>query len=196
MGGDRVIAWLEYYPALTLTRLPHADAIVVLGGGVYRNAPEYGGDTVNSADLERLRYAAHLYRACRLPIIITGGHPGGGESEATVMRQVLQQDFNVPVQWVETAARTTWENAHNTRALLPKRIHTVFLVSQAWHLPRAVSSFDRAGFTTIPAGTGYGLTRPWRWSDLFPQPEGWTNSYLALHEIIGMGWYRIKSIVN
>lgn len=36
-----------------------ADAIVVLGGGTYFNAPEYGGiDTVRALSLARLRYAA------------------------------------------------------------------------------------------------------------------------------------------
>src|SRR5690606_37686745 len=35
-----------------------ADAIVVLGGGRDVAAPEYGGDTVGAATLERLRYAA------------------------------------------------------------------------------------------------------------------------------------------
>src|SRR4051812_9331566 len=37
-----------------------ADAIVILGGGSYRNAPEYGHDTVSSGSLERLRYGALL----------------------------------------------------------------------------------------------------------------------------------------
>src|SRR5262249_31379457 len=38
------------------------EAIVVLGGGTYFEAPEYGSDTVNPLTLVRLRYAAHLYR--------------------------------------------------------------------------------------------------------------------------------------
>src|SRR5689334_21018893 len=35
-----------------------AGAIVVLGGGTYARAPEYGGDTVSRPSLERIRYAA------------------------------------------------------------------------------------------------------------------------------------------
>src|SRR5262245_59345318 len=42
-------------------------AIVVLGAGIYSNAPEYQGDTVNALALWRVRYAAHLYRALRKP---------------------------------------------------------------------------------------------------------------------------------
>jgi uncharacterized SAM-binding protein YcdF (DUF218 family) len=33
----------------------NAQAIVILGGGSYMNAPEYGADTVSSSTLERLR---------------------------------------------------------------------------------------------------------------------------------------------
>jgi hypothetical protein len=39
---------LEHTPALQLDRLPtDVDAIVVLSGGTYCNAPEYGKDTVS-----------------------------------------------------------------------------------------------------------------------------------------------------
>ncbi len=50
-----------------------AAAIVVLGGGKSHDAPEYGGDTVRSATLLRLRYAAHLQRLTRLPVLVSGG---------------------------------------------------------------------------------------------------------------------------
>ena len=50
-----------------------AQAIVVLGGGRYPVAPEYGGDTVSSSTLVRLRYAAHLHRQTGLPILVSGG---------------------------------------------------------------------------------------------------------------------------
>ncbi len=72
-------------------------AIVVLGGGAYIAAPEYGGDTVNSHTLVRLRYGAHLHRVLRKPILVSGGfHRGGSGSEARAMKQVLQGEFQVP----------------------------------------------------------------------------------------------------
>jgi uncharacterized SAM-binding protein YcdF (DUF218 family) len=47
--------------------LRRAQAIVILGGGSYYAAPEYGGDTVGSASLVRTRYGAKLARetGCR-----------------------------------------------------------------------------------------------------------------------------------
>jgi len=51
-----------------------ADAIVILGGGVRSQAPEYGGKpNLNAAELERLRHGARLHRATGRPILVTGG---------------------------------------------------------------------------------------------------------------------------
>src|SRR5947209_7399292 len=46
-------------------------AIVVLGGGSYLQAPEYGQDTVSWATLERVRYAAHLHKRTKKPLLVT-----------------------------------------------------------------------------------------------------------------------------
>ena len=50
-----------------------AGAIVILSGGVYVNALEYGSDTVTALTLERLRYGARLHRQTGLPVLVTGG---------------------------------------------------------------------------------------------------------------------------
>jgi hypothetical protein len=77
-------------------------AIVVLGGGTYFNAPEYGGDTVGERTLARVRYGAALYRATGKPLLVTGGSPEGRPTgEARQMQAVLTREFNVPVRWME-----------------------------------------------------------------------------------------------
>jgi uncharacterized SAM-binding protein YcdF (DUF218 family) len=48
---------LEPYPPITEAQLQQVQAIVILGGGTYYAAPEYGGDTVGRATLERICYA-------------------------------------------------------------------------------------------------------------------------------------------
>ena len=67
------------------------------------------------------------------------------------MKAALETDFAVPVAWSEDASRTTWENAVFTARLLrPAGIETVVLVSQAWHLPRAIWAFERVGVAALP----------------------------------------------
>ncbi|MEQ1668433.1 MAG: YdcF family protein [Sulfuriferula sp.] len=190
--ANRLLAQFEHYSALDLAHLPPADAIVILGSGTYFDAPEYGGDTVSRYALERLRYGARLARASHLPVVVSGGNPAGGTPEAYLMRDTLQQDFNVPTAWTEPTSNTTWDNARNSRALLPANIKRIYLVTHAWHLPRAIYAFERAGFNVIPAATAYSLPQHISPLDFIPQPRGLTHSYFAIHEAIGLIWYQIK----
>lgn len=171
-----------------------ADAIVVLGGGRSYDAPEYGGDTVNDSTLERLRYGARLHRTSGLPLLVTGGSVFGEDvAEAELMRQVLQEDFHVPVAWVEPRSRTTYENAAYTRATLaPTGVRRIVLVTQAYHMPRAVWAFQHVGMEVIPAPTGY--TRSYSSVKVFgllPSLRGLSLSSRAAHEWLGFLWYRL-----
>jgi uncharacterized SAM-binding protein YcdF (DUF218 family) len=186
---------LEGKPSATDTGKPLADAIVVLGGGTYFHAPEYGGDTVSAATLERLRFAARLQRETGKPILVTGGAPlGNSTSEAAQMKQVLEQEFNVPVRWAEGASDNTLENARLSRQILKQAgIDRIYLVTHAWHMPRAIRAFQTAGFQVIPAATAY--TTRYR-TDLLafvPSAHALYDSRKFMHELIGMLWYQLKS---
>lgn len=189
--GRLLIGSLETTPPLDLHQPVQADAIVVIGAGIYHKAPEYADDTINAAGLERLRYTARLYRTTHLPVVTSGGHPEGGTAEATVMAEVLRDDLHVPVIWTETTSRTTRENALDCRQILPADVHTIVLVTHAWHMPRAAWSFRKAGFQVIPAPTGFIGSPPHRWQDWTPQPDGWNATTLAMHEWIGRIWYQL-----
>lgn len=168
-------------------------AIVVLGGGTYYNAPEYGGDTVNILALERLRYGARLYRVTGKPLLVTGGSPDGGVAEGTLMKEALEQDFRVPVCWVETASLNTRENAiFSARILKQSGVNTIYLVTQAWHMPRAQREFERAGLKVIPAGTGFTTHKELGATDFLPKAKDLLKSYYALHEGIGWVWYSLQ----
>ena len=73
--GSSLRAWIEPGQPPALGSLRQAQAIVVLGGGTYFAAPEYGGDTAGTFTLERLRWAARLHRDTGLPLLVTGGAP-------------------------------------------------------------------------------------------------------------------------
>src|SRR4051794_23933566 len=103
-GAKLLAAPLENLSApLVSARGAGAQAIVVLGGGRLKNAPEYAGqDSPSLVELARLRYGAKLHRETGLPLLVTGGTPdGSSESEAAVMARVLRDDFAVPVKWLE-----------------------------------------------------------------------------------------------
>ena len=173
-------------------------AIVVLGGGTYFSAPEYGRDTVSSATLVRLRYAAHLQRAVNKPVMVTSGAPQGNPvSEAELMKQVLETDYGIPVRWTEKDSRNTLENARlSRRALDAAGIQRIYLVTHAWHMPRARLAFEHSGFTVIPAGTGYSTRYKRSALDFLPNASALLDSSLVFHEVIGIGWYHLRILLG
>ncbi len=173
-------------------------AIVVLGGGKYHVAPEYGGDTVLGATLIRLRYAAYLQRQTGLPILVSGGSPeGSAQSEAELMQRTLQNEFSVPVRWVEGGSANTLENARlSYRMLAAENIRTIHLVTHAWHMPRAQLVFEAAGFKVIPAATDYTTRYRLTILDVLPNALALRNNALFFHEIIGIVWYRLRLILR
>lgn len=193
---DGAFTQLEQRDAALRAPLPAAEAIVILGGGSYFNAPEYGGaNTVSEAALPRVRYGAHLYRATQLPILVTGGAmQDGASSEAAQMRDVLEDDFQIPVRWLEEHSINTLENARNSYAILqPLGIHKIYLVSSASHLPRATRVFEQAGFTVIAAPTAFNTPDTFGVMRFVPRAKTLLASKIFMHELIGLLWYRIKS---
>ncbi len=193
-GSTLLQAWET--PATVSGDYPATAAIVVLAGGRYRQAPEYGGDTVNAMSLVRLRYAATLHRRSGLPILVSGGSPdGAATSEAQAMRETLENEFAVPVRWSEKRSANTLDNARNTREILAaENIRHVVLVTHAWHMPRARLAFERSGFEVIAAPTAH--TTPGRMTvlDFLPDAGALLKSALFFHEVIGTVWYRLRLI--
>lgn len=176
-----------------------ADAIVILGGGTYFHAPEYAGqDTVSDQALLRLRYGARLQRETGKPILVTGGRPlGNSVSEAQQMRAALEQDFQVPVRWVEDASDNTFDNARYSYQTLQKTgVRRIYLVTHAWHMPRSADVFRRAGFEVVEAPIAF--TTRYR-TDLLafvPRADSLRDSKIFVHEVIGLLWYRVKLAIS
>ncbi len=175
-----------------------AEAIVILGGGSYFHPPEYAQDTVSRETLLRVRYGAMLHRQTGKPILVTGGAPlGNAGSEGQQMQAVLQHEFQVPVRWTETTSRNTLENAqHSAQLLHAAGIKRIYLVSHAWHLPRAIPVFQQAGFEVIPAPTAYTTRYQTNLLTFLPNTDALQKSKIFSHEIIGLIWYRLKTCAS
>jgi uncharacterized SAM-binding protein YcdF (DUF218 family) len=189
--GRALMAPLESHPPITPTQLRQVQAIVILGGGTYFDAPEYGGDTVGIATLERLRYGARLARTSRLPLLVTGGAPVGGRPEGELMREVLEGEFGVTVRWVESASQDTTENAALSATMLKAAgVTRIALISNGWHLPRAIPLFERQGLAVTPAPMAFSTAPPAGWTGFLPGSFG--TSREALHEYLGRLVNRLK----
>lgn len=174
------------------------EAIVILGGGMYFQAPEYGGqDTVSKQTLLRLRYGARLQRETGKPILVTGGNPLGKVPEAQQMRAVLEQDFQVPVRWIEDASDNTLENArYSLQILQPAGVRKIYLVTHAWHMPRSADVFRRAGFEVVEAPTAFTTRYRTDLLTFLPRAESLRDSEIFVHEVVGLLWYRVRLAIS
>jgi len=172
-------------------------AIVVLGAGIQMDSPEFGADSPTMNTLSRLRYGAHLHRVVNKPVLVTGGIVPGYRPEAPVMKATLENEFRVPVRWVERRSRNTLENARYSREILDAEgIRTIYLVTQAWHMSRARLAFEHFGFTVIPAATGYSRSTPLTVLDFVPSADALLTNSRSFHEVIGIGWYHLRFLLG
>ncbi len=178
---------LQPHPPVSAEQLARAQAIVIVGGGVYHGAPEYGGDTVSRSSLERIRYGTLLQKQSGLPILVSGGAPFGGRPEAEAMKETIERELGGKVRWSENRSRDTGENASLSAATLwPAHIKRIVLVSHAWHLPRAVPLFEKQGLEVIPAPTVFANWPEFSAEWFLPSAEALLRSSLALHEWLGI----------
>lgn len=183
----------HYYPVLKADDLDkHASVMVVLGGGGTL-APEYGVTyTVSPDALSRLRYAAYLHRKTQLPIVISGGNPEARTlaegTEAEWMLKTLKEDFLVPAVIGEKRSTNTADEAiYLTSFFKHHSIQKIYLITNAWHMPRSVFAFRRTGVEIIPAPTGFTqILSNHALLNYLPSRAALEESTIALHEYMGI----------
>ena len=168
-----------------------AQAIVVLGGGMHRTAPEYASAQANAPTAARLRYGMHLARASGLPLAFAGGvgwSSAGLESasEASTATQ-LARESGATLHWLDDQSRDTAENAARLQELMqPDGVTRIALVTHAWHMPRSQRLFEQAGFTVIPAPMGFILPLARPLLEWLPSSDGLTASRHVLREWLAL----------
>jgi uncharacterized SAM-binding protein YcdF (DUF218 family) len=92
---------------------------------------------------------------------------------------------------LESASRTTFENAVFSKALPGVDTSQAWLlVTSAWHMPRAMAAFERAGWqvTAYPVDFRAGQATPWTQYSMDGGVKKWR---IGLHEVIGLWIYRL-----
>ena len=167
-------------------------AIIVLSADARYG--EGGPEAVGPLTLERLVEAAKQQRRLGLPILVSGGPPGYGErSLAALMSKALEEHFAIPVRWREDRSRNTYENATFSAAILRQAgVGSALVVAHPWDMARALWSFRAVGYPVAPLPTPGGRELSFSPAALLPQIPALKDSYYALHELIGLGWYRLR----
>ena len=192
-GSSWLVAPLEgRHPAFSPEELPKADAIVVLGGAMDGESRfGRGGDFNNAAD--RVFTAAELYNAGKAPaILLSGGSEPPNRTEAELMADKLVA-LKIPkaALILETASRTTYDNAINAGKILKQAgFSHILLVTSGAHMRRSLALFEKQGLQVTAAATDHQLPK------FAPVVPGWLPTYYrlarssrAIHEYVGYWVY-------
>jgi uncharacterized SAM-binding protein YcdF (DUF218 family) len=175
------------------------DGIIVLGGSYDSVSHAYASVIVLEEDTEPMAVMVDLARRYpRAKIIFSGGTSpswGPGPSEAAIVERYFVS-FGIPAERISIEERslTTEENASFTAKMVrPSPSSRWLLVTSAYHMPRAMVAFRKAGFNVVAFSVGQ---RTHGWGQLWWPSSTATDNLrrldIAIHEWVGLIDYRLS----
>jgi uncharacterized SAM-binding protein YcdF (DUF218 family) len=173
------------------------DGIIVAGGIINPKLSRDRGHPVIGGAVERLTAMAKLAKLYPYAkVIFSGGsgdplHPNLKEAHyiAPFMADLgLNSDRII----YEDRARNTAENAQITLKIAePKVGDTWLLVTSAFHMPRAISTFRKAGWNIQAYPVDYNTSQNFQWQFFFNFSAGLMQINHFAHEVVGLIVYKI-----
>ena len=170
----------------------HVDGIILLGGDESPRITDARKEPSAIGSASRyLKFAALARQYPDAKLVFTGGSdllvPYQKMKAADVARQILE-NIGVPPERMmyEDMSRNTHENAVFTADIVhPKPEQNWLLVTSAFHMPRSMGIFRKAGWNVFPAPTAYltdGSLPPFE----FDFRMHLYRASIALHEYVGL----------
>lgn len=198
--SDRLLYSLESQnPRLDVKDLSSLDIIVVLGAGYHPS-----GGYRESGELSGLAYArvfggvkAFKNSGAGTLAFCEGLQDHAKESGAEVMKAfALELGVDEDKIITEDKSQNTMENCTKLKGLLaPKKQRNIGLVTSALHMPRSERVFRQVfeEDTIVPVPVGYLYTPKQEFlKHIIPSARALQTSTEAVHEWIGMFWYKIR----
>jgi len=177
--------------------------IIVLGGG-FEGAVNLarGGYELNDSGDRMVEAAILARRYPQAKVVVSGGNGSlllAGEGDADSAPRLLTALGVAPERLVlENRSRDTWENAAFSRDMVkPQPGRTWLLVTSAFHMPRAMALFRKAGFDVVAWPADYkttGTERPGLTQD--NQLDSLRNASIGIREWIGLIAYWLAGRID
>jgi len=198
--ADLLLVPLESrYPPVKVP--PHADAVVVLAGMVDTKAAR--GEQVEMGEAaDRILAGVQLVRQGYADYLLIAGGSGDlfdqSVSEALILRR-LAIKLGVPAGRIllDKTSRNTHENAVQAKAVLEEAgLSKIILVTSAFHMPRSMGCFRKAGLDPLPYPVDF-RSRQGRYDpfSLLPNVSNLDRSSLALKEYVGLIAYKLQGYI-
>ncbi|MGP8154504.1 MAG: YdcF family protein [Smithella sp.] len=170
------------------------DVIVVLGSGTKQiNSLK---DTFDS-EIESLRllHAVTVYNKRGAQYFVCSGKGDGKSSEAETMAK-LAEKLGMPKEKIriEPNSKNTSENASNFNKMFSNKNVNIGLVTSAFHMKRSEGEFKKYFNNVLPLPAHYLYSSPGGNVVIryIPQSEELYKTSIAIREIVGQRWYRLK----
>lgn len=204
--------WLSTTPAIGHLLLLHLESVqsplrvetqkgrtavvAVLAGGDPFDVTSPDEWQLNLASLRRTLAGAGLWKETGGELLVLGSVRSEATPVAKRMAQLAQ------VTGVEPDAIRVLPDSFNTYQnlvdLAAQDLHDrpVFLVTSAWHMPRALAVARALDLKVIPVAADYRGKRDLTWWAWIPGNGGWPITQLALHEYAGLAYYRWRGWIE
>jgi len=182
--ADALVRPLEnHYPVWSGEPIEAVQAIVILGSGAWGGAPTDPAADLRARASARMAGGVQLARTHPdLPVLV------GGMTSASEMRAWGEAVGGIPGERfiLLDESKTTEEEAQDAANEIAER--SVFLVTSAMHLPRAVVEFEAAGFAVIPVPVDFRQSgsKGFALFQFIPHGDAWGKTQDAIHEYLGL----------
>lgn len=195
-GSGPVAFWLlgnleyQYKPINAIRGAENIDWIVTLAGHAESNPEIPLSSQVNSASGFRIMEAETLFRQIPNSQILISGY-----GDVPRIMQDLAISLGIPAEniRIDNGSNNTYESGLNLQKTLGKL--RFVLVTSAGHMPRAMRAFRKLGMSPVPAPTDYRTNSNFLAIDYLPSPKHLEYSDLAVHEYLGILWYRLRGYI-
>lgn len=168
----------------------NGDVIVYLGAGVIKVSDDKY--VLTESALERLFAVYRVYNRKKVPVILSAGSVFNMVSESETAKKILVElGVNEQDIYTEEYSKDTYENAFYAKKICDKySFKKPVLVTDAYHLKRAVYIFKKAGFEHVGYYPSSYICN--RYINLYIfLPSDFKKLRYLFHEIFGYVYYRV-----
>jgi len=175
----------------------NGDVLLLLGGGIIDHVPDFSGYGIpTDVMIGRIVTAVRLQKKLNIPIIVSGGKANLNRSSEAIIAKRFLPDLGVNESQIviEEKSRDTIENAKHIREICFKKDYkNPILITSASHMKRSLLSFEKVGIDAMPYPASFKSKsiNKYDWQTYLPRSSSLGSTSAALHEYLGIFFYRL-----
>ncbi|MBI5784949.1 MAG: YdcF family protein [Rhodocyclales bacterium] len=172
----------------------HDRFIVVLGSGQMRARNGQPHPKLDAAGWERLNAGVKLSKMVGGTLVVTGGPAETPNQSLAALMRGIAMDAGIPADSIIAVPNSdnTYQDLLHARDAIGASQATIWIVTSAIHMPRALAVASQLDLQAIPWPCDYRQVEDPTWRIWFPDngaPDVWSA---VIHEVVGREYYRLR----